>query len=340
MNAGILAAWLCLLLAAGAQETNPSRDLLHEALDEASAGRDSRDYVLKFIQRVEDDPMIDFQARPESILPVMKEKLQTAPTNPDSIFSDPEYLARYQKFTRSILRVKSPGLGTRDVSKIEFRPCVAVGSSSQGYFGTGTVIAPRLVLTAGHVVDEGPEFIFVGLKTSGPGKVVEVSNYINLGYMGGTTTRNDIALLELAEDCGVEPAIIAPLRAADYMESVRVVGFGFSGTSQRVETKRLTDILVFSRACDRDVDFRFGGNRGLEFIAADPHGRDDTCRGDSGGPAFTMFDSRWMLVGVTSRATNPEGVCGDGGIYTRVGNYLDRIVTEATLLHQELRIFP
>lgn len=327
-----------------AQDANPSRALISEAAAEASSAPNNRDYLIKFIDRVEEDvPALAPQA-PPPILPFVKSRLMQASDDPASIYSDPRFVENYARLTRKIRRIVSPGLGTRDVSNREFLPCVAVGNTAQSYFGTGTIIAPKVVLTAAHVALVGPEFIFIGDKTTGEGRVVRIESQVLFDY-DQFTDKNDIALLILSEETGVQPATFAPPRAADHMTYVRVVGFGYANGHQFIDTKRLTDVPVFSHACDRPQDAIFGGHPGLEFIAADPHGRKDTCNGDSGGPAFTLFDSKWMLVGVTSRATVPPAdpdqiSCGDGGIYTRIGNYLDRIQSSAAGFNQPLDLFP
>lgn len=48
----------------------------------------------------------------------------------------------------------------------------------------------------------------------------------------------------------------------------------------------------------------------------------DTCQGDSGGPLVVFEEDRWQIVGITSWGFG----CGDGGVYTRVGYYLDWII--------------
>ena len=56
----------------------------------------------------------------------------------------------------------------------------------------------------------------------------------------------------------------------------------------------------------------------------------DSCKGDSGGPAYVSIGTSYKLAGVTSRSTENSGqACGDGGVYTRVDAYADWIVGTA-----------
>ena len=57
---------------------------------------------------------------------------------------------------------------------------------------------------------------------------------------------------------------------------------------------------------------------GRETVLADQAGLGDSCRGDSGGPAFIHYGNRYFLAALTSRAIDPGGQCGAGGIYSLV----------------------
>ena len=57
-----------------------------------------------------------------------------------------------------------------------------------------------------------------------------------------------------------------------------------------------------------------------EFVLFDTAYSVDTCGGDSGGPIFVYEGSGTLaekkrLAGITSRAVDPNGICGPGGIY-------------------------
>ncbi|KAH9636612.1 hypothetical protein HF086_003430 [Spodoptera exigua] len=56
----------------------------------------------------------------------------------------------------------------------------------------------------------------------------------------------------------------------------------------------------------------------------------DSCRGDSGGPLMGQAPSanNWMVIGVVSYGPAPCGTQGWPGVYTRVGAYIDWILSK------------
>ena len=57
---------------------------------------------------------------------------------------------------------------------------------------------------------------------------------------------------------------------------------------------------------------------GKEFALRDEARRADTCAGDSGGPVVLDTGRAFFLAGITSRALDPNGTCGEGGIYEKI----------------------
>ncbi len=203
----------------------------------------------------------------------------------------------------------------------EFPSVVALYTRNQTFGCTGTLIAPDLVLTAGHC-GFSMSGVLVGthdLATGGTWhEVADV--FVHPDY----ATTYDVAVYRLAVPVeGIEPAPLlldcdaraALVQGADSW----IVGFGDVDRFASESTDLLHAAIATIRdpvcadpanACNPDV------SPGGELIA----GGDgvDTCNGDSGGPLFVATDEGLFLAGVTSRQARPSTVpCGDGGIYPR-----------------------
>jgi Trypsin len=129
-----------------------------------------------------------------------------------------------------------------------------------------------------------------------------------------------------------DETIMAPARLAStslilssVMQRLVIVGYGQT-ESGRVGQKFYAQAEIASRICGTELDrYYFGCHAGTEIVLAGRYG-EDTCRGDSGGPAYAVVGSDYYLVGVTSRAIDARGSCGGGGVYTlitpRIVNWL------------------
>ena len=106
------------------------------------------------------------------------ERLASGEEAPDTsfhIYDDPRYL----KNARELARKAGGGLrviGGTDVPTGQFLHCVAVGSDSQ-WGCTGTLIAPNVVLTAGHCAGFATR-VFFGNDVSKKGTVVRVKKRV------------------------------------------------------------------------------------------------------------------------------------------------------------------
>jgi V8-like Glu-specific endopeptidase len=181
---------------------------------------------------------------------------------------------------------------------------------------TGTVVAPRLVLTAAHCLVDLPEG---ALPAVYEGPIVTVGRTIPVvGF--GVDPRfcracdegvHDFGYVELGEDFAPEGGYIRPVadpalwdRAVRVGAKVTLVGYGksddaidpYEGAGQKREVE--SEILAFAR-------------EGLEYYAGG-NGR-STCEGDSGGPALVVDETGApRLAGILSRGSSP---CGHGSFY-------------------------
>ena len=269
----------------------------------------------------------------QAIRPEMVDRRREAPELADPskhIRDDPRYLRNLRSLAHRHL-ANERIIGGEATS--DYPDCVAVGSD-QAWGCTGTLIAPNVVLTAGHCVGVATR-IYIGTDVTQPGRIVRVSQRIQHPAYHTGTQHNDLTVLVLAEQVdGVEPRQLADGATIDNATDGRAVGFGATEmTGKRgYGVKRMVDVAIASPSCSgsvggQDDNVAYGCDLGLELIAGKPALMRDTCRGDSGGPFYVQNSfGDWQLAAATSRATDsaPHS-CGDGGVYVRVDKYVDWI---------------
>ncbi len=176
---------------------------------------------------------------------------------------------------------------------------------------TGTVIAPRLVVTAAHCVEryEAAKLRFVIGDGLGEAKsTINVTAAIPHPQFDRFLVMNDIGMLRLDRDAPVTP--LGVLRSMDSTFRGRelfFVGFGAD------DGKELT-----GGGKKRAVWIKISEVSDLTFRYDDP--ARNTCNGDSGGPALVVDPKGGYLVaGVTSFG---DTWCASYGVDTRVDRYL------------------
>jgi len=196
---------------------------------------------------------------------------------------------------------------------------------------TGTLIAPTVVLTAGHCVNQGaPDSVLVGAtRLSRPNNEGEEINVKSFFEYPDSWTSVDAGILVLERPSTVAPRAIASGWARFDIQNaaqIQLVGFG---TTDRDGTQS-TDSLM--EATSTITDYNCSHESGCN-PAAMPDGElgaggmgIDTCPGDSGGPLYLLTEYGAFVAGITSRGYDTaQYACSEGGIYGRPDKIIDWI---------------
>ncbi len=211
------------------------------------------------------------------------------------------------------------------ITTSRFSDCCAIGNET-GYYCTGTLIAPTLVITAKHC--QSISRVFFGTNVSQPqsGETIDVASDIP-----HPDPNVDIRVLVLQRAALATPRHVAQGAEVGAPRSATVAGFGHTNLAgtEGYGIKRYARVPVMSLSSASLEDQQTYGSRpDFEMVAGHLGLRRDSCKGDSGGPLYISDPNGngYFLLGATSRGTNnAQNMCGDGGIYVRVDKFLDWI---------------
>ncbi|HTR75516.1 MAG TPA: serine protease [Solirubrobacterales bacterium] len=209
--------------------------------------------------------------------------------------------------------------------------------ATEGYACTGTVVAPRVILTAGHCVEDiesssivQPADIAVvtgisNLKKIEPTDVSQVSEVLAYPSFKPSKLHGDAGLLILAEPVSAPPIALATGADAALYEpgdELTIAGWGIDEEA----TEHAPDQLQAATAPVEEVSRCRRGTRVFypffqpktQVCTLDaPEFKVTSCHGDSGGPAIaTRGDGTPVEVGVTSLG---NGTCNPASpaLFTR-----------------------
>ena len=184
-------------------------------------------------------------------------------------------------------------------------PAVVALMEGGQFFCSGTLIAPRVVLTAAHCLEGGSAgqlSIFFGTDSTNPSSGQQVPVRAILAHPQYQGWDHDIGLIELDAAGPATPiernttALAATMAGQD----VRVVGFGVSVDGGDGSGIKRTGLTTFD-SLESDYFYVRAKNQ------------QSGCYGDSGGPNFMTLGGAEVLAGVTSFGTEDSCLAGLGG---------------------------
>jgi secreted trypsin-like serine protease len=223
------------------------------------------------------------------------------------------------------------GGGTPQADGVARAVVTIVGS--RGNFCTGSLVAPKLVLTVAHCVQPGADYKVVDYSTEGKPQLLDVRTVaihpsFNMQAMLAHHATADVALLQLEIPPKGKSTVPVgmpqiPIKVGGRF-TVAGIGVTTRGDGKSGGVIRVAGLVATGQPGTlqiRLVDPVTGGVR--DGIGA--------CTGDSGGPVFEDGPNGPMIIGVISWSTGPNGAAGCGGLtgVTPLTLYRDWIVQTA-----------
>lgn len=226
---------------------------------------------------------------------------------------------------------------TASIAEFPSLAFIEAREGKHGFACTGTVVAPRVVLTAAHCVEEiekgtmtpAPNYAVATGVTSpleaGPGNVFHVAATHVFPGFDPAIIRGDAAILILSTPTTAPPISLAgPADAALYAggAEVQLAGWGLTSprASKQPEDLQATSMLVqtpsFCKSKTKSFYRPYSAAAQVCMLAANR--ASGGCFGDSGGPAIGhRADGSLVQVGITST--------GGPACSTKVPNILTRV---------------
>lgn len=198
------------------------------------------------------------------------------------------------------------------------------------YRCSGTLLAPQLVVTAGHCTGEPGEFSGMRIFTesdvqngtnnypyAGPNTVEAAAWASHPLYSGSAFFRHDVGVIQLASPVVLAPGAYGTLPSVNQLDALKPrkstdftsVGYGL----QRINPAHIVSQRIRMVANPHLIQINTPGMTGnFSMLLSNNASTGGTCFGDSGGPNF--LGSSNVIAGVTSFGLN--GTCGGtGGVF-------------------------
>jgi Trypsin len=223
------------------------------------------------------------------------------------------------------------------------RQSVVRVESSRGELCSGAVIAPDLVLTAAHCVDDSASYRVIVVDRGFRQRAVRaVAAAMHPAFVRGTTPRTqpgvDLALIKLEQPLGRDFVPLDPRSAsrAARGEPVEIAGFGVEAENRKTTARVLRQTRVVNLGT-LQVANRVMVVVDRERLARVPGA--GACRGDSGGPIVRGGPGGYQLVGIVSwssgaMASRQRTACGGLTAVTPVAEHANWIAARAVDLQR------
>lgn len=211
------------------------------------------------------------------------------------------------------------------------------------------LIRPNWALTAAHCVDKGvlPSDIEVAFGVhdlkSDEGERYAVKAITIHSSFNPDTMENDIALLELYENCDAETIGLVETGCDIEGTMGTVLGWGCTSSSLQLYPSTLQQVSV-PIVSNNECNFQYNQSSCFDnpitetmVCAGYMEGGKDSCIGDSGGPLLVYCDGTWNLAGLVSWGGGC-GLPGFYGVYTRVSCFHDFIDSICGDPHNEIYV--